>query len=45
MVRAGVRPDISERAHYECLDDNQLMEFKPDGRRLIKELADDNAQR
>ena len=29
--------------HYECLDDNQLMEFKPDGKRLIKELADDNA--
>jgi N6-adenosine-specific RNA methylase IME4 len=30
-------------AHFECLSDNQLMEFKPDGRRLIKELADDNA--
>ena len=30
-------------AHYDCLDDNQLMEFKPDGKRLIKELTDDNA--
>jgi hypothetical protein len=30
-------------AHYDCLDDNQLMEFKPDGQRLVKELADDNA--
>ena len=30
-------------AHYDCLDDNQLMEFKPDSKRLIKDLADDNA--
>ncbi len=30
-------------AHYECLDDNQLMAFKPDGKRLIKGLADENA--
>jgi N6-adenosine-specific RNA methylase IME4 len=30
-------------AHYKCLDDQQLIEFKPDGERLIKDLADDNA--
>jgi N6-adenosine-specific RNA methylase IME4 len=30
-------------AHYECLDDNQLIKFKPDDERLIKDLADDNA--
>jgi N6-adenosine-specific RNA methylase IME4 len=30
-------------AHYDCLDDNQLMEFKPDDKRPIKELADDNS--
>jgi hypothetical protein len=30
-------------AHYDCLDDKQLIEFKPDGRRLIKDLAEKNA--
>jgi N6-adenosine-specific RNA methylase IME4 len=30
-------------AHYDCLDDNQLIAFKPDGIRLIRDLADDNA--
>jgi N6-adenosine-specific RNA methylase IME4/ParB-like chromosome segregation protein Spo0J len=30
-------------AHYDCLDDEQLMDFKPDGKRLIKDLADENA--
>jgi N6-adenosine-specific RNA methylase IME4 len=30
-------------AHYDCLDDNQLMEFRPDGKRLVKEFADDDA--
>jgi len=29
--------------HYDCLDDNQLCEFRPDGKRLVKELADDNS--
>jgi N6-adenosine-specific RNA methylase IME4 len=29
--------------HYECLDDNQLCAFKPDGIRLIKDLAEKNA--
>jgi N6-adenosine-specific RNA methylase IME4 len=29
--------------HYDCLDDQQLIDFKPDGERLINELADDNA--
>jgi len=30
-------------AHYNCLDDDQLIEFRPDGKRLVKELADDNS--
>ena len=30
-------------AHYDCLDDDQLIEFKPDGNRLVRELADKNA--
>lgn len=30
-------------AHYDCLDDQQLIDFRPDGERLVKELADDNA--
>jgi N6-adenosine-specific RNA methylase IME4 len=30
-------------AHYDCLDDEQLKQFKPDGKRLIKDLADKNA--
>jgi hypothetical protein len=30
-------------AHYKCLDDQQLVEFKPDGEHLIKDLADDHA--
>jgi N6-adenosine-specific RNA methylase IME4 len=30
-------------AHYDCLDDKQLMEFKPDGKHTVKELAEDNA--
>ena len=29
-------------AHYNCLDDDQLIEFKPNRKRLIKDLADDN---
>lgn len=29
--------------HYDCLNDNQLIEFKPDGKRLVKDFADDNA--
>lgn len=30
-------------AHYNCLDDDQLIAFKPDGERLIKDLTDDDA--
>jgi len=30
-------------AHYDCLDDDQLIAFRPDGERLVKDLADDNA--
>lgn len=29
--------------HFDCLDDKQLMAFKPDGVRLIKDIADDNS--
>ena len=29
--------------HYDCLDDQLLCEFRPDGHRLVKELTDDNA--
>jgi len=30
-------------AHYDCLDDQQLIEFKPGGERPIKDLADDDS--
>jgi len=29
--------------HYDCLDDNQPCEFRPDGTRLVKDLADENS--
>jgi N6-adenosine-specific RNA methylase IME4 len=29
--------------HYNCLDDDQLSAFRPDGVRQVKELADENA--
>jgi N6-adenosine-specific RNA methylase IME4 len=29
--------------HYDCLTDEQLMEFKPDGKRLVRDIADKNS--
>jgi N6-adenosine-specific RNA methylase IME4 len=29
--------------HYDCLDDKQLCEYRPDGKRTVKELADSDA--
>jgi N6-adenosine-specific RNA methylase IME4 len=29
--------------HYDCLDYEQLIAFKPDGKRLVKDIADDNS--
>jgi N6-adenosine-specific RNA methylase IME4 len=29
-------------AHYDCLDDDQLCQFRPDGKRLVNDLADEN---
>lgn len=29
--------------HYDCLDDKQLIAFKPDGKRLVKDIVDDNS--
>ena len=29
--------------HYDCLSDEQLIAYKPDGRRTVKEMADNNS--